>query len=174
MRDILPVDWDDRQHRQLMFNLALSNQRHLLNDYDHDLIMMLYQLEQHCRAGNIHGFLTLVDGQPAGAFWVEIGRYETGRIRGALFPEYRNTWNALYFLKWVVRYSFEDLELRKLDVEMTAYKKQDKEAAAAERIYKRIGFKFRAMLPQSVVVQGVPTATILLDYLRDDYHGFNI
>lgn len=170
MRSVEPVDFQNKAHRALIFDLALSNKEHLLNDYDNDIVVVIAGLEQRALSGWLHGFVAMVDHKMAGCFWVETDQYETGRVRAGLLPEYRNAWNGLYFLKWIVAYGFEILGLRKLDSEFPLYSKRDKEAAAAEKILKRIGFKKRTILPEALMVDGHPKDTILLDFLRRNYN----
>jgi hypothetical protein len=174
VRSVEPLDFNNRQHRALIFDLALCNKEHLLNDHDNDIVLIISAYQQRAAIGELKAFIALVDDEPVGCFWVEIDRYGIGRVRGALFPECRDAWNGLYFLKWVVAYSFQVEGLRKLDSEMALYSKHDKESAAAERIMKRIGFKKRAILPASLMINGKPKDTILLDYLKEDYDGKQI
>jgi len=169
MRTVEPLDFQNRAHRELFFDLAMANQRHLLNDSDNDIILMINTYEQLANVGALQAFIALVDEEPAGCFWIEMDRYGIGRVRGSLLQDYRNAWNGLYFLKWMVRYGFESLDLRKLDAEMALYSKKDKESAAAERILKRIGFSKRAIIPEALMINGQPKDTILLDYLKRDY-----
>lgn len=171
VRSIEPVDFSNRNHRALFFDLALANQHHLLNDYDNDIVLIINGFERRQEIGELSAFIAMVDGLEVGCFWIEIDRYGVGRVRGALFSEYRNAWNGLFFLKMMVMVGFEVLGLRKLDSELGLYPKQDRESAAAERILKRIGFKKRAILPEAMMIGGKPRDTILLDFLKRDYDG---
>lgn len=168
VRTVVPLDFRNRAHRGLLFDLANVNARHLLNDVDNDILMIIAGYEERQKIGELHAFIAAVDDMPAGCFWIEIDRYGIGRVRGALFPEFRTGWNAIHFLRWIVDYGF-GLGIRKLESEMTMYQKKDTESANAERLLKRIGFKFRAALPAALMINGQPQKTILLDYLKEDY-----
>lgn len=168
MRSVFPVDFNNPEHRAIMFDCALANKEHLLNDYERDIILVINGLEEQWLAEYIDGFIAYVDDTPAGCFWVH--KYMgVGRIRGGLFPQFKDTWNAVWFLKWLIKYGFERLELRKIEAELPLYSKHDRDSAAAERILKRIGFKKRTILPESMMIHGQPKDTILLDHLKKDY-----
>jgi hypothetical protein len=152
----------------MVFDLAIENRNHLLNDYDNDIVIIIGGYERLDAAGALHGFVAYDYEQPVGVFWIEVDR-GVGRIRGALFDEFRTLWNAVYFLKRMTVYAFEELNIRKLDAEFPLYSKKDKNYAVAEQILKRIGFKKRAILPENMMIDGKPKDTILLDYLRKDY-----
>jgi len=169
VRSVEALDFSNREHRALIFDLALCNQQHLLNDYDNDIVLIINYYQREADAGFLRAFIALIDNQPAGCFWVEMDRYETGRIRGALFPQYRNAWNGAFFMRFLVDYGFNILELRKLDAELALYSRKDRGSAAAERLLKRIGFKKRAILPEALMIDGSPKDTILLDFLKRDY-----
>ncbi len=168
-RDVLPLDFSNRNHRAILFDLAVANQQHLLNDVDNDIPLIIYGYEQRQAAGEVFAFIAVVDDQPAGCFWIEVDRYGIGRLRGALLPEYRDAWNGAFFLRLAVQYAFEGVGIRKLECELALYPKLDRESATAERLLKRIGFNKRAILPESLMIGGRPKDTILLDYLKRDY-----
>lgn len=168
-REVEPLDFSSRAHRALLFDLALANKASLLNDVDNDIVLIINGYQQREAIGELHAFIALVEEEPAGCFWIEVDRYGIGRVRGALFPEFQNAWNGSFFLRWLVQFGFETVGLRKLDSELALYSKHDRSAAAAERLLKRIGFKKRAILPESLMIGGKPQNTILLDFLKRDY-----
>jgi len=168
-RGVEPLDFGNREHRALLFDLALANRHHLLNDSDNDIVLIINEYERREKLGELYAFISLVDDTPAGCFWIEIDRYGIGRVRGALLKAFHNPWHGAYFLKLAVSYSFEMLALRKLEVELALYSKRDRDVAAAERLLKRIGFKKRAILPEALMIDGKPKDTILLDFLKRDY-----
>lgn len=167
-REVEPLDFSLKAHRGLLFDLAWNDREHLLNDTDNDPILVIDGYERQEQAGWLHPFVALVDGELAGAVWLETDRYNTGRVHAAFLPEHRTIWNGLFFLRWLVDFSF-DLGLRKLDAEFALYSKHDKQSAAFERTLKHIGFNKRAILPEALMVGGEPKDTILLDYLKRDY-----
>lgn len=169
MRSAEPLDFSNTLHRAILFDLASCNQNHLLNDYDNDIILILAAYEQDVAAGRAHAFIVWVDNQPAGCFWLETDHYQTGRVRGALLPEWRHIKNLIYFLKGLVQYGFDSLGLRKLDAEITLYSKHDRGSAATEKVLKRIGFQKVGIIREALVVNGKPKDTVLLDYLKRDY-----
>lgn len=167
-RSVEPLDFTKKAHRALLFDLALENQQHLLNDYDNDIVLIIGGYEYRQSVGELHAFIALVDDQPVGCFWIEVA-YGVGRVRGALFNRFKNVWNGVYFMKWLVRYGFETVGFRKLDHEMMLYSKHDHDSAAKERLLKLLGFTKRAILPEALMVNGKPKDTILLDLLKRDY-----
>lgn len=168
-RAVEPLDFSNREHRALLFDLALENRRHLLNDVDNDIVLIINGYQNRATTGEVDAFIALVDEQPAGCFWIEVDRYGIGRVRGALFSQFQDAWNGSFFLRWLVTHAFEYMGLRKIESELTLYSRHDREAAAAERLLKRIGFKKRAILPESLMIGGKPQNTILLDFLKRDY-----
>lgn len=163
-----PVDFSSREHRALLFDLALTNKDYLLNDADNDIVLIIGVYEQRERNGETISFVPVIDGKNAGCFWIEIDRYGIGRIRGALLPEYRNVRNLIVFLRQLVAMGFE-AGLRKLDAELTLYSRHDRQSAAVEKVLKRIGFAKVGIIRESLMIGGKPKDTILLDFLRKDY-----
>ncbi len=168
-RLVEPLDFYSKEHRSLLFDLAWSDRKHLLNDHDNDVLLIINEYHSQQQNGQLYAFLSLVKDKPVGATWLEVDRYGIGRVHSSLLPEHRNIWNGLYFLRQLVAFSFDQLALRKLDAEFALYKKADKQSAAYERSLKRIGFTKRAILPESLMLNGKPKDTILLDYLKRDY-----
>lgn len=169
-RAVRPLDFSSREDRALMFDLACSDQGHLLNDVDNDIVLIINFYQQQAQEGTLHAFAVLVDGIPAGAVWLEVDRYGIGRVHCAMLPEFRTIWNGTFGIRWLLAFAFQGLGLRKVDSEFALYPKQDKQSAAYERILKRIGFQKRAVLPESLMVGGQPRNTLLLDFLKRDYN----
>jgi RimJ/RimL family protein N-acetyltransferase len=169
VRSVEPLDFGNRDHRALLFDLAWNDREHLLNDHVNDVILIISEYERQQAAGTLFAFVTLIDGALAGCTWLETDRYGIGRVHGALLPEYKTAWNGCWFMRQLVEFAFETLGLRVLDSEFKMYSKHDKQSAAYERILKRIGFQKRAILPDRLMVNGQPHKTILLDFLKRDY-----
>lgn len=169
-RTVEPLDFTLREHRALLFDLALSNADHLLNDVDNDILLIIAGYEQRAAIGELAAFIAIVDDEPAGCFWIEIDRYGIGRVRGALLPAHRDIRNFMYFVRLLVGYGFESLELRKLDAELSSTTaKRDRYSITSEKILKKIGFKFTCHLKESLMVNGEPRDTVLMHYLKRDY-----
>lgn len=166
-RSVEPLDFNNRSHRALLFDLALANKHHLLNDHDADILLVINEYEQQWNSGYLHAFITLVNDEPVGCVWLEVDRYEIGRVHAA-FGTLR-AWDCLFFLRVLIGFAFESLGTRKLDSEFALYSKKDRQSACYERILKRIGFRKRTILPEALMINGKPKDTILLDYLKRDY-----
>lgn len=169
-RSVEPLDFYNPEHRALLFDLAVSNADHLLNDVDNDIVLIINGYQQRAEIGEIFAFIALDGEEKAGCFWLEVDRYGIGRVRGALLPEHRNLKNFMYFLRGLVRFGFETLELRKLDAELSSTTvKRDRYSIASEKLLKKIGFKFTCHLKESLMVNGEPRDTVLMHYLKRDY-----
>ncbi len=165
MRSIEPLDLLDKSHRALFFDLIMENQDKFLNDHLNDPVFIIQECTRLFGGNGGQGFVLMVDGAQAGMCWLEIDLYGIGYIHGAIFPQYRNLFNAVWFLRQILDYCFGLGGLRKLVSEVPTHNK------AAEAVLRKVGFTKEGILKDAFTVNGKPQKLLILGLTKSQHEG---
>jgi RimJ/RimL family protein N-acetyltransferase len=182
MRSVEKFDILNPEHAGFMYDLAMACREDFMNDHDNDILLIMSEYERQLKAGTVVAFLALQDEKPAGIIWVELDRFNTGRLRAGLMPQYRQGYTAMHFFRQFIDFCFEHLDVRKLDAEIVMGEKfrdadgriryrQIRTALAAEKLLRRFGFKKEGQPKEALMIDGKPRDTLLFGFTRNQYKG---
>lgn len=175
-RTVERFDIKNPEHAGFMYDLAMACKDDFMNDYDNDILLIMNEYERAIDAGNVVAFLAMVNGEKAGIIWVDKLLYGVGRVRAGLMPSFRNGFTALGLMHQFIDFCFKELDLRKLDAEISFKwkptgdelfdRKRAKNAEAAEKIFRRVGFRKEGLIREAFTVNGEPQDTLLFGLTR--------
>lgn len=181
MRTVEKFNIADPEHSGFMFDLAMVCKEDFLNDRDSDIILVMNEYERRLKNGSVVAFLAKENDEKAGIIWVELGYYGVGRLRAGLMPKFRKGFTALHFFRQFIDFCFENLNVRKLDAEITMgervpgkgkmHYKRSRTALAAEALIRRFGFKKEGQIREALMINGKPRDTLLFGFTRNQYKG---